>query len=538
MPSTSSFPRLDCLFSQHCLRGCLTTLLLPALALLSWTHPAVGEPSAAPSTRPSPKASPSARPTWVGKDTLRLKLVHRILLDRNPKAGMPDERSMVEPAPPEVLATDVIPRIVEDDSEVTFLSAAGEVMKRIPLADDPKLSMTAVLSPGGEAVAVGSTFSGLVNTGEKAEGGEWPKTVKVYDRSGQLTLTTTVGSSDSAHVSDSGAVVFDDVLTGELTFVNRQTGARLTQFQFLGPYGGGRPKAAISRSGERILVGITTTSLDGDTRTSVILRDQADYLRRAVREVWVGLFDAAGTELWRKKLPEAGEIRNVGLSDDGSLAFVATKRLEPGVPITEPLFRNLGFILDGSGNAFSSSTGWGGGNFGSRFSSELGGFLLGGEKCSWAKVARPDGSTEVFFDFITDKTEPLLSGAYFLSRSIRPNRVAVLALRKSRLVLILRDRSGTILLARHLPGRNSFREARPDPELPPDEGPALTDLTDRALLNGYLPAWVHLSEDGSMVAVGIPRPTPENISQITTPFLEEVRIFKILTIGAPKEDGR
>lgn len=214
------------------------------------------------------------------------------------------------------------------------------------------------------------------------------------------------------------------------------------------PIGGGRPKVAISADGERVLAAAATTALDGDRRASAFHKNPADYLARAVSEVWVALHDAQGRELWRKKLPVAAKVEKVAVSDDGAVPFVHTVLGEKSALREPDRLGNMGFLLDGRGEIIAQSDRWGGGVFGAVYRAEQGGFVLGGSSSGFVDVAQLDGFTRTRLESL--HLVPKLDRFHVESRSIQPCLSALLGVRKSRVLLVLMDSTRNVLLVRNV----------------------------------------------------------------------------------------
>lgn len=488
---------------------------------------ALGLPLVASGGRPAPSSSvipvlvPSSRPADK-PDELRIRLVHRILLDRNAKASPPDDHSIIAPAPPEMMAAGVIPPFAIDDHELIFLAPDGTVTRRVPLADDPNVEKSIVLSPGREVIAVSSTVSSRVTTDEKAEGGEWPETITVYDRSGEPMYVTTQGSDDILHLSDSGAAVVTNFHTGEIAFVDRKTGASSKRFRYLGPYASGRPRVAINRSGTRVLIAAPTISLDRDRRGQVIAANATELRRRGVQEVWASLYDDTGRELWRKQVPRLVDLHaGVALSDDATRAYIPgvnrPEEVEPGrVP-------GLCVMLDGEGSLVGASAEWGFGIYATRFRADFGAFVLGSHDSWYLVLLQPDGSLRTVFE---DFNHPVLKDRYFFrDKAVSPRLIAALTLtvQGSRLVLLLMDLQGNVLLQRNVGGgpRDLPRDGHPGHG--PDDGPVFDDESLKSAHGSLRRASVHLSPDARWVAVRLPR---------------EIRVFEILAHDARDREGQ
>lgn len=454
---------------------------------------------------------------------MRLKLVHRVDLDRNPNAATPDDHSVLGALPPELRAAGALPAITAGEDAITFLGDDGRVAARIPLKDDPNLVKDWMISENQRAAAVGSMFApGIRPHDEKGEGGGWPCRWTVYDRSGRVLYTTTQGADSVIELSDSGAMVVRSIHTGRITLVDQTTGADGKRFQFLGPFGSGPAQVTISANGERILVAAATTSLDGDRSIARYYQNPADYLARAVSEVWVALYDRAGREIWRTKLPEAAKVDSVGVSDDGALAFVHTV-VSKKSPLMKPgRIGNLGFILDGKGDIIARSEQWGGGAFGAMFSAAHGGFLLGGDSSPFLGVAGLDGSRRELLE--DEHLIPGLDEFYIDHNSAQPCRAVFLGHRKNRLILVLTDHEGKALLVRNVGGTRSSGRAdrRPghdedDDGDDVDHGPEFP--ADPPSVRRTYRADVHLSPDGQYVSVRVER---------------ELKVYRILLLPARK----
>jgi hypothetical protein len=448
--------------------------------------------------------------------------VHRILLDRNPRARVPDDHSIIAGAPLSVVASGVIPPFTTDHGEVTFLSPDGKVIKRIALKDDPNIQSFYTFSPDERRIAIGKMFAAHLNSSEKSEGGEWPLRHTVYDESGRAMYTTTQGSDDRVHLANSGAMVLNNIHTGEITLVDPRTGANVSGFQLMGAYGSGAPRVAISGSGQRVIIGAATTTVDGSPGLALFRKDPKEYYRRAKAEAWVAVFDGRAKELWRTKLPGAAGVKNVAVSDDGSVAF-AHGTLSRSSPLRRPdnPVGNIGYLLDSTGRVMLDSSEWGLGAFGAEFSGEEGGFVLGvGELL---RLLRLDGQLRpIFRDAFTKSfgTSPMF-GMDSLDQAVRPCLAAFLGLKRGRMLLALVDRSGQLQFLRNIGGRikggdDDSEELKQEKEREPGE-----PKDDGRTLRGQF--GVTVSPDASHVSVRLAR---------------EIRVYRVLPRGRRGRDKR
>lgn len=471
---------------------------LTTVAVLAWLAlaPALFASGGRPSPSPIPVfvASPSPRsdgPPWP----LRLQLVHRIDLDRNNTAAAPNDRSMMGRAPAVVVAAGAIPPIVSHGSSILFIAPDGTILDRIDTKADPNVAAIARVSENLHSVAIGRSL----RVGEpdfKSDGGSLAQTFTIYDRTGRALYSTQKGGGDLPQLADSGHVVFANIHTGELTFVEHGTGRDLARFQFLGRYGSGRAYVAISADGQRVLTAAITTSLDGDRSVRKYYENPARYEKDAVTECWAGLFDARGRELWKVQLPGVKQLDNLALSSDGRVAFVHGM----GDPEGPGRRGNRGFLLGEDGRIVGTSNQWGGGGLQASFRPELQSFEMSPPAVGIVDLLRTDGALTTLF--IHPSREPRLRDTTFHDRSRGGDLVAWLGLRKERLVLILVRSDGKVLLIKKLP-TPGLRGGDGDDADPPDDEDG--QKPSRARFDELANTSVSLAKDGTHVTVRLRR---------------------------------
>jgi hypothetical protein len=489
------------------------TVCLPALVLLVGflvsAPPARSDARDRTKLETSPLSAQPSRPPWP----LRIQLAHRVLLDRNPKAGQPDPHAKVGPLPREFLTTGLVPSIVVDSTVVTFLSSAGEPVTRVPLSKDPNLAVRTFLSPHATCVSIASTFSSRVSNNEADEGGSWPDHHKIYDRNGRVLYTTQSSTDDLIHLADNGNAVFVSYHTGAVTFIDPATGQVARCVQPLPGNVTARPRISISADGQRVLVLADRTVLDTEYRTSKLQQNIPDLMRRGRREVWAIMYDITGREQWRKLLPVHGTAERAALSDDGSLGLLIAEILRPiGLAPAEPI-GTTGYMVDPAGTILASSDLWGAGVSGAHYSAQNGGFLLGASDGSILDVARPDGSTKRLVGPPSNPTP----GVNELARDAG-------LYKKRRLVLVLMDEAQNVLFFRNIGGSDHRAILRDERDFDPDgEGPDVPNLGLGRPQGDLQRATVRLSPDARMVAVR---------------FEREIRVWRIVERNSAENEGR
>jgi hypothetical protein len=373
------------------------------------------------------------------------------------------------PAPPDVVASKVIPPILRDENELIFLNPDGTLRSRIdPSNGNPTTIWKAARSPNGERVIVSRAFD--VVPDEDGEGCDIPLEHTLMDRSGQaLSIVTTGTCQDYVLLSDSGVYVLRDPMLGTWRMMDGTTGAPIERSALMDPNSGITPPCAeISPEGNYVATGLGQPTLDGKSGLEMlsVRRTRAQLLAGGRTIGWVGLYRTSGERLWKVQLPDDGRVTDIVVAPEARYILVTSLDSSNG--------RHHGYILDHSGNIVASEHRgkWKIAGLGAYYQPDLEKFVLGGRDFL-VLVAGDGGTTQISF-----KNRSLVEGLYHGERIAcvaTPSYGVFLAYAEERLHLVIIDGSRRCLLQGNI---SSFFDGSANPSLhPPLTGPTLDPKT-------------------------------------------------------------